>query len=168
MVAKTSILMTNYSVTWIVKVYGLCDFVLSKRKQQLGTKLFGTGCDNNFRLRGFITAVNMRSTDYWTVISETKTSAFWIGVKIIYRKESLYALALVPDDWQVFLTSNICWPWHITCLCCYIHVIGVGLLNQSAPEKHSQEKKPTNLSAPRAISPKLCLPCLIIIKSCWL
>ena len=117
MVAKTSILMTNYSVTWIVKVYGLCDFVLSKRKQQLGTKLFGTGCDNNFRLRGFITAVNMRSTDYWTVISETKTSAFWIGVKIIYRKESLYALALVTDDWQVFLTSNICWPWHITCLC---------------------------------------------------
>ena len=45
------------------------------------------------------------------------------------------------------------------------HVITVCLLSQSALEKHSREK-PTNLCT-LWISPKLCLPCLIILQSCY-
>ena len=40
------------------------------------------------------------------------------------------------------------------------HVIVVCLPSQSEPEKHNQEKKPTNLK-------QMCLQCLIIIKSCY-
>ena len=49
---------------------------------------------------------------------------------------------------------------------CRYHVTGVCLLSQSVPEKHSQEKKPTNLCASREFL-QLCLPCLLIIQSCY-
>ena len=49
-----------------------------------------------------------------------------------------------------------------------IHVIGVYLLSQSAPEKQSQEnKEPTNLCALCEFLKKMRLPCLIIIQSCY-
>ena len=47
------------------------------------------------------------------------------------------------------------------------HVTGVCLPSQSASKKHNQEKKPTNLCAPRAFLKRMCLPCLIIIHSCY-
>ena len=43
----------------------------------------------------------------------------------------------------VFVTNDYVTFSHIT-----YHVIRVGLLSQSASEKHNQEKKPTNLYAP--------------------
>ena len=46
-----------------------------------------------------------------------------------------------------------------------IHLIEVCMLSHSASEKHSQEKNPTNLCAPRELL--LCLPCLIIVQSCY-
>ena len=48
-----------------------------------------------------------------------------------------------------------------------IHVIGICLLSQSADEKHNHEKKPTHLCAPRKFPPKMCLPCFIIMQSCY-
>ena len=44
------------------------------------------------------------------------------------------------------------------------HVIRVSLPSQSESEKHNQEKKPTNLCAPRELL-QWCVCCLIIIQS---
>ena len=52
------------------------------------------------------------------------------------------------------------------CLTRTTHVIGACLPSQSASRKHNQEKKPTNLCAPHEFVQK-CLPCLIIIQSCY-
>ena len=46
------------------------------------------------------------------------------------------------------------------------HVIRVCPPSQSASKKHNQEKKSIYLCAPREF-PKNCLPCLIIIQSCY-
>ena len=43
------------------------------------------------------------------------------------------------------------------------HVVGVCLPSQSATRNHNQEKKPTNLCAPRKFIKKMCLPRLIIM-----
>ena len=43
------------------------------------------------------------------------------------------------------------------------HVIGVCLPSQSAPKKHIQEKRPLSHTS----FPQNCLPCLIIVQSCY-
>ena len=45
-------------------------------------------------------------------------------------------------------------------------VFAICLTSQSPPKKHNQKKKPTNPCAPCEFLKK-CLPCLIIIKSCY-
>ena len=45
------------------------------------------------------------------------------------------------------------------------HMIEVCLHSQSAPEKHNQEKKPTNLCVLREFLEQMCRPCLIVVKS---
>ena len=47
------------------------------------------------------------------------------------------------------------------------HVIGVCLLSQSAPGKHNQEKKSPHTFAHLVNFIEMCLPCLIIMQSCY-
>ena len=47
------------------------------------------------------------------------------------------------------------------------NVIGVCSHSQSALEKDNREKKPTNLCTPGKFLKQMCLPHLIIIKSCY-
>ena len=54
----------------------------------------------------------------------------------------------------------------IMCTSHRTHVIGVCLPSQSASKKHNQ-KAHTPLRTSPWISPKMCLPCLIIIQSCY-
>ena len=52
------------------------------------------------------------------------------------------------------------------CSSCF-HVIGVYLLSQSASRKHNHKNKAHKPLRTSYLSPKMCLPCLIIIKSCY-
>ena len=97
-----------------------------------------------------------------------------------FIKESFSVLMLCEP-------SNRRWPFSYTSsifvFCPFFHKIGINsekciecngsqidkpLLSQSASEKHSQGKKPTYLCAPREFLKKMCLPCLINIKSCYI
>ena len=48
-----------------------------------------------------------------------------------------------------------------------MHMIGICLSRQWAPEKYNQEKNPTYLCLPREFL-KTCLPCLVVINACSL
>ena len=62
-------------------------------------------------------------------------------------------------------------PWIFTFLLqiifCVLHVIGVHLLSQSAPEKHNQEKQSHTMRSSCLSKNKLFQRCLVIIKSCY-
>ena len=97
---------------------------------------------------------------FMIVYDKNKDASLWIGsIRCSYFDSLLnfrhfYCFILTRHIWYCYSNNY------------QVQSEFVDLPSQSASKKHSQEKKPTNLCAPRAFI-KTCLPCLIIIQSCY-
>ena len=101
-----------------------------------------------------------------------QTLMFWNVNQNIIMLNSLKSLSkqcqLQPHSWaKACLLFMELWRGVLLCKLDYNHVIAIYPLSQPASEKHNQEKIPTNLCTPGEFPPKKCLPCLIIIQSCY-